>query len=454
MKKILLVDDDIAVTNYLMVFLMQSEIYESTVINDSREIPELLDRENFDAILLDMDMPGLSGTDILRIVKEKKIGAPVIILTGVSDVDLAVKAMKLGAFDYLTKPVEDDDLLEALDNAIKHETLHHSITQLPSKLKKEDLAYAEAFDCLPTIDPVMIRLFHQVEKMAASDLSIFIWGERGTAKEPLARAIHKAGPRRDAPFVHVNAAAQDPERFPADFFGQARDWSGAREERPGFIEQANGGTLFLDEIHHLSLPMQVRLLRVVQTKEYYFESSTKIRNIDVRFIASSNHDLTRKEYKQTFSRDLLYHLMINSIQIPPLRDRRNDIPLMAQYFMEQGAKKAGKEIRKISPEYIDLLKKYDFPGNMQELHDIIATSIVNEENEVITVDSLSPYIHSKLTEPGLDREIVFQPRSLAEVEREHVAGMIEHYDGDWEKAARKLGVPIIRMETILNGGES
>ncbi len=190
MKKVLIVDDDVAVTNYFMVFLVQTGLFEPTVVNDSREVEQRLAEEHFDAIMLDMDMPNVSGMDILRSIRAKGNTSPVVVITGVSDVDLAVRAMKLGAFDYLTKPIDDHTLLQVLDNAIEHRSLRRSIDELPKQLTRKDLAHEAAFTQLPTQDPGMIRLFHQAERLATSDLSVFIWGESGTGKEAVARAIH------------------------------------------------------------------------------------------------------------------------------------------------------------------------------------------------------------------------------------------------------------------------
>lgn len=450
MKKILIVDDDIAVTNYLMVFLMQTELFEPTIVNDSREVPDLLQNETFDVMILDMDMPNVSGMDILKIMQSKDIQTPVVILTGVSDVDLAVRAMKRGAFDYLTKPVDDDLLLEVLNSAMEQSVIHRTIDQLPVELKREDLVHGAAFEQLPTQDPGMIRLFHQAEKVASSDLSVFIWGERGSGKEALARAIHKTSNRSEGPFVAVDAAAQDPEKFSADFFGQAKDWSGSKEERPGFLEAAAHGTLFLDEIDTLTLPMQVRLKRVIQTEEYYRENSTQIRQVDVRFIVASAHDLTSKEYKEKFSRDLLYHLMVNSIRIPSLRERTGDISLLAEHFLKKDIEKTGKKITGFKSDFIDLLMNYEFPDNVQELQTIIASAVVNEENGEISIDSLSPYIRERIQpweeKPGLEG---FKPRILRDVEFEHVSNTLKYFDEDLKKSANALGISIEKLEEIL-----
>lgn len=451
MKKILIVDDDVAVTNYLMVFLMQTDLFEPTVVNNSVEVKELLDRQKFDIIILDMDMPKVSGMDILRAMRENGDDTPVVILTGVSDVDLAVKAMKLGAFDYLIKPVDDNKLLEVLDRAIGQSVIERTIVDLPKQLTRKGLTHEAAFQSFLTKDPGMIRLFHQAEKIALSDLSIFIWGESGTGKETLARAIHQASGRRDNLFAVIEADSLDPEIFPAFFFGQAGDWSGSQEENPGLLDRANHGTLFLNNIDELGLPVQVRLKRLIQRGEYYRENSTEIRNVDVRLIVSSTHDLTKPEYKKTFSRDLLYHLMVNSIRIPSLRERAGDIPILAQVFLKEEAERSGKIINGFSDEFFKLLENYNFPNNVQDLRNIIESAVANEESDTIMVDSLSSYIREKIESGKEDSRKGFVSKKLDLVIKEHVLLSLEHFDSDKKKAAEKLGISLGRLDQILDG---
>jgi DNA-binding NtrC family response regulator len=394
MKHILIVDDDVAVTNYFKVFIAQTGLFETTVVNDPRKVMPLFEEEEFDLILLDLDMPNISGMDILHGMNTQAVNIPVVVLTGVNDVDLAVKSMKLGAFDYLVKPVDDDKLLAVIDEALKHSVLHKSINELPKTLTHTQLVNKEAFEHLPTQDSEMIRLFHQAEKLAGSDLSIFIWGESGTGKESLAKAIHNASSRRDKPFIAVEANSFEPDQFPASFFGQVRGWSKTREERSGFLDKANEGTLFLNHIEHLNRPMQTRLLRIIQANEYYRENSATIRKVDVRMIVSSTKDLTSSKYEKTFSRDLLYHLMINSLRIPPLRERIDDIPLLAEYFLREEVKKTGKNIRGFCEDCLARLKHYHYPNNVQELLTIVASTVAREESDIITLETL-PYHISK-----------------------------------------------------------
>jgi DNA-binding NtrC family response regulator len=449
MKKILMVDDDPAVTNYLMVFLMQTGLFETTVVNDSREVSGLLGPESFDIVLLDMDMPNVNGMDILNEMRGKGLDIPVVVLTGVSDVDLAVRAMKLGAFDYLIKPVDDDNLLGVLNNAMEHRVLHRDIETLPEKLTRKDLEHEDAFAHFSTRDQGMIRLFHQAEKIAASDLSIFIWGESGTGKEALARAIHNASNRSDKSFVAAEADSQDPGTFPAFFFGQDKTWGGTREESPGILEEANHGTLFLNHIDALSNSMQVRLKRFLQAGEFYRENSTQIRKADVRMIVASTKDLTDPRYKDTFSRDVLYHLMINSIHIPPLRDRMGDLPILVEKLLMEESEKAGRTFKGVSDDVLDYLKGYSFPNNVMELRTIIAGAVTNEEADTITVDSLPPSIPRLIDGERADLIRSFTPSKLNNVVRDYVMKTLEHFSGQKDLAARELGITIEDIDRIM-----
>jgi DNA-binding NtrC family response regulator len=338
-----------------------------------------------------------------------------------------------------------------LDESIQHKAIRQSISRLPASLSKDDLTHGEAFAQFPTQDPALIRCFHEAERMAAGDACIFIWGERGTYKEMLARAIHSASPRRNGPFVSVDVAAHEPSRFAADFFGQGRDWSGAHEEAPGLLEQAAGGTLFIDEVDLLSIPVQVRLRRLIQAGDFYRENTTKALCADVRIIAASHHDLTQEYYKKMFSRDLLYHLMTNSLRIPALAERPGDIPLLADYFLKSEAKARGKKIVGFAPELLGLLEQYEFPDNVRELKNIIERAVEEERGEVLTEDSLPPHMRDILTRSLDDKAEGFRPRKLAEIQREHVAKMLAYFNGDREKAAEALGMGEEEMASILNG---
>ncbi len=451
-NKILIVDDDIAVTNYFKVSLTQSGVFDIVVVNDSREVAQLWRREKFDVILLDMDMPNVSGLDLLKEKHRKNIKTPVVILTGVGDVDLAVNAMKLGAFDYLLKPVEDDKLLEVLISAMEHRDLHQTIDQLPSKLTRQDLTHQAAFEQFPTRDPSMIRILHQAEKIAFSDLSIFLWGERGTGKEALARAIHLASPRASHPFVAIEADSLDAERFPAFFFGQARRLSSSEQDSTGVLEEANRGTIFLDNIEALSLPTQVRLKRVIQTGEYCLESSAQVRQINVRMIVSSTHDLTSYEYEKNFSRDLLYHLMINSIKIPSLRERIDDLELLTKHFLKIQSDKTGKKTKGFSKDFLAGLKRYHFPDNIQELGTIIAAAIASAESDTLTEEHIPPYIKKQIAQPPTPNGKSIESPILNDVVKKHVLETLNNYSHDRAKAAEILEISLDEINRIIKEG--
>ncbi len=441
MRKILIVDDDVSVTNYLMVFLMQHEVFEPVVLNDSREAPAMLESTTFDTIILDMDMPNLSGLDILKIIHERKIDTPVLVLSGVNDVDLAVKALKLGAFDFLSKPVDDEYLIQVIDRAIEHHTLHESLSQLPQDLARNELVNEEAFEQLVTRNADVIHLFHEVEMIAAGEVCIFLTGERGTGRRTLALASHNASPRRRGPFVDVNVANHDPDSFAAQFFGLTKGWSGAVEAQEGFLERANGGTLYISNIEKLALPVQHRLDRVLRSGEFYRQGTTEIRKVDIRLIASSTVDLTQDCYRDCFSGDLLYHLWGNLIKIPPLREREGDLALFAEYFLKRAIKGTDKKVRHIDPELIEFLETYDFPGNESELRDIIATAVLRESGDTLRIESLSRYVRDKI-QRGVPAGGNFVFRKLDDAIRDVVRDTVRHVDGDLHRAALELDVSL------------
>ncbi len=451
MKHILLIDDDVAVTNYFRVFLAQSGAFETTVVNDPREVGPLLEQEHFDLVLLDMDMPHVSGMDILREMNACDLHIPVIILTGVNDVDLAVRSMKLGAFDYLVKPIEDEKFLETINSALEQGRLHRNINELPDTLTHTQLAHVDAFEHLPTQDADMARVLHQAEQIASSDLSIFIWGESGTGKEALARAIHQASPRKDNPFIVVEAHSFAPEQFPAFFFGQVRGWGKTREEMPGFLDEADGGTIFLNHIEHVTQPVQLRLKRFIQTREFYRQNSAAIHTVNVRMIVATQKDLESSRYEQQFNRDLLYHLMINSLHISPLRERIDDIPLLAEYFLREEVKTSGKALKGFSDGCLDILKQYHYPYNLQELHTIVASAAAREEGSVICADSLPHFVKEGLVLLEEVKKRTFEPRTLDDVIWECVKNTLEYCDGEKEKTAAALGISLTKLHRILEG---
>lgn len=270
--------------------------------------------------------------------------------------------MKLGAYDYLPKPVNNDLLLLVLERALERRHLKDRVDELREDFKFEDLRNREFFRDIITRSPTVIKILRYVERIASSQASVLIWGESGTGKELIARAIHAVSPRKDQRFIVVNAGVFVNELFASEFFGHLKgSFSGANSDKKGFLEAAHRGTLFLDEIGELSLPIQVKLLRVLQEGEYFRLGSTQNQRVDVRIIAATNKDLQVEIKKGNFRKDLFFRLNINSIYLPPWREHKEDIPLLAYHFLEKYNQMNQKQIREISDPVMDLLQQYDYP---------------------------------------------------------------------------------------------
>ena len=443
--KILLVDDNQAVLNFLRIFLLQTGKFDIVTLQDSTKAYNLLQKENYDVLLLDMDMPDVTGLDILKFVHEKNIDVTTIVLTGVEDIDLAISAMKLGTYDYILKPIEEEKLLKVIETALEERELERREFD-PAQLKSLDgLKYTDAFKNIITQDEKMIKVFHYVEKFAATDNSVLIWGESGSGKELIAEAIHKISNRRDKKFVAVNAGAFAHELFSSEFFGHEKGaFTGAETNKVGFIEEANGGTLFLDEIGELSLPIQVKLLRVLQEEEFYRLGSTKNIKVDVRIIVATNKNLFEEIKKGRFRKDLFFRLNINSINLPPLRERKGDIELLSNYFLRIFNKKYGKNIEKITPKVMNCLKKYPFPGNVRELMNIVNSAIIVESTNELRKKSLPSYFLENNNGYGeFDSDII--PPSLEEIEKNHIKSVLEFTGNNKSKSSEILGISRVNL---------
>ncbi|MEW6193709.1 MAG: sigma-54 dependent transcriptional regulator [Bacteroidota bacterium] len=445
MIKILLIDDNQAVLNFLRILLLQKNKYQVETLQDSTKAYELLSNNKYDLLLLDMDMPNVTGLDILKHIVKNKLLLKTIVLTGVEDIDLAISAMKLGTYDYMLKPIEEDHLLEVIDSALKEQVLDNKEVEISQKAVLDGLKYKDAFSGIITNDEKMIKIFHVVEKFAQTDNSVLIWGESGSGKELIAEAIHKISNRRDKKFVAVNAGAFAQELFSSEFFGYDKGaFTGASHDKAGFIEEANGGTLFLDEIGELTLPIQVKLLRVLQEEEFYRLGSTRNIKVDVRIIAATNKNLFDEIKKGNFRKDLFFRLNINSINLPPLRERKGDIELLANYFLRKFNEKFGKQINRISDSVMNYLKSYAFPGNVRELMNIINSAIIVETSNELRKKSLPSYfLENNNSISTLDEEII--PHSLSEIEKEHIIKVLEFTNNNRTKAAEILGISRVNL---------
>ncbi len=440
MTKILVIDDNKAVLNYLRIFLLKTGKFQVDTLLDSTRASELIENKDFDILLLDMDMPNVTGLDVLKYIKDNQINLTTVVLTGVADVDLAISAMKLGTYDYLLKPLDEKKLLDILDSAAYEIELRKPRTDTSKQFSLDTLKHKEAFSKIITQDEEMLKTFHLVEKYAITDDSIIIWGESGTGKELIAEAIHKISSRRDNKFIPINAGAFANELFSSEFFGHAKGaFTGADTDKKGFIEEANGGSLFLDEIGELSLPIQVKLLRFLQEEEFYRLGSTKHIKGDVRIIAATNKNLFEEIKKGNFRKDLFFRLNINSIHLSSLRERPGDIEFLAYYFLKMFNKKYKKNIKKISNSLLTFFKNYPFPGNVRELQNIINSSMIVESGSELRKKSLPCYI---LENYNLTDEIngEYAPSSLQDIEKEHIKKVLAYTNNNKTKAAEILGI--------------
>jgi DNA-binding NtrC family response regulator len=438
--RILILDDDKAVLNWCHVLLTQTRRFEVDVLADSTKAFDTIAAGRFDLILLDMDMPVVTGMDVLRHVRQHHPEIEVIVITGVGDVELAVESMKAGAYDYLCKPVEGNRLVLCIDRALERSRMREELRRLREQVGQQGLRFKEAFKNFVTQDKKLMRTLGEVEQIAQSDNNVLIWGESGTGKELVARAIHQIGRRADTPFIAVNAAAFASSLFESQFFGHERGaFTGADTTRPGVFEEADGGTLFLDEIGDMELSVQSKLLRVLQSGEYFRVGSTKQRGADVRIIAATNKDLDAEIEAGRFRRDLYYRLNISSIFVPPLRERKGDVELLSYYFLDKYCRTNGKEIHSISETVMELLESYDFPGNLRELENVVAGAVVLETSDALTLHSLPPYLRKATAshEARVPREV---RKTLAELEADHIRAVLQHTNGNRTAAARILGI--------------
>ncbi len=444
MARILVIDDNQQVLNFLKIFLLQIGEHKIDTLQDSTKAYDILGNDEYEILLLDMDMPNVSGIEILKWIKENKLSIITIVITGVEDIDLAISAMKLGTNDYLLKPIDEKKLVEAIDNAINKINLKLQHDKIEPVIY-ERLKHKDAFKKIITQDAKMFKIFHLAEKYALTDNSVLIWGESGTGKELIAEAIHKISNRKDKGFVAVNAGLFAHELFESEFFGHEKGaFTGAIKDKKGFIEEANGGTLFLDEIGELNLLTQVKLLRVLQEQEFYRLGSTKNIKVDVRIIAATNKNLFDEINLGNFRKDLFFRLNINSIEIPPLRERDNDIEFLSEYFLQKFNKKYNKNIKTISNSVLNILKNYSYPGNVRELMNITNSAIIVESGSELRRQSLPNYFwenHQLHHETIID----FIPSSLEDIEKKHIKRILDFTNMNKTKAAELLGISRVNL---------
>jgi DNA-binding NtrC family response regulator len=436
---VMVVDDDEGLLLSIKATLVSSGLPEPALVSDSRNALALMRKHHFQLVLLDMMMPHLNGIEVLEKIKREYPESECVVVSANDEVAAAVKAMSLGASDYLVKPLNSDKLIALVNRSLEKYSLQDELARFGRKKVFAELKNPQAFADIVAEDESMALVFHQVEAVAGTDYSVVINGESGTGKEMLARVIHRISNRSEAPFYAVNMASFSKTIFEDEFFGHAKGaYTDASSDRRGFFEAAHGGTLFLDEITELDPSLQAKLLRVIEEREFYRLGSTEIRNVDVRIIAATNRDINEEIIKKRFRADLYYRINMYNIKIPPLRERNDDILPLAKHFLSIHARSNGKIIQDLAPELAERLLRSSFLGNVRELENIIAGAVLLERGKTLTLASarnLLPY-------SGPERRKNVELLTLNELEKRHIKRVLDVTGGNRPKAAKILGINV------------
>ena len=430
---ILVVDDEFSVRDSLCNWF-KIEGYRVDTAGNGMEALKKLQEDVWDIVLVDIKMPGMDGMELQRQIKKIDNTMIVIIITAYATVDTAVEAMKEGAYDYLSKPIDPDKLSILVRNAVNQRRLVAENLQLREKVVELSLQ-----DEIVGESPQVKKILEMIDTVAQTDATVMIRGESGTGKELVAQAIHGKSNRRYFPIISINCGAFPEGLLESELFGHEKGaFTGAQHKRKGKLEMANGGTLFFDEIGNITMKMQMDLLRVIETKQFTPLGSNKVVNVDFRVIAATNSDLEKKVTEKDFREDLYYRLNVFSIQIPPLRERTGDIPPIARYFLEKYARSMNKNVTDISPEAMKILIQYDWPGNIRELRNTIerALVVVGKKNR-IEPDDLNLLFLSKASPTGGD--------SLEDIEKVHIRRILEQSDWNISKSAETLKIDRVTL---------
>ncbi len=439
MKKensVLVVDDDPAHRTMLRT-LLTGWGYTIFEADDGSTAIEKVYEKPFDLILMDIRMIKVSGLEALNEIKAFNPAIPVIIMTAYSSVETAVEALKNGAYDYLTKPLDFDELRLAMERAMDHTQLREE-----NRLLRESLG--NHFDRQNIIgrSPAMVKLLETVAQVAPSEATALITGESGTGKEMIAGAIHFNSPRKEGPFVKLNCAAITETLLESELFGHEKGaFTGAHKRKEGRFRQAHGGSIFLDEISEMSLAMQVKLLRVLQEREITRVGGEEVIKVDVRLIAATNKDLLQEIEEGRFREDLFYRLNVVTLHMPPLRERREDIPLLAKHFLDMFSEKNRKRIKGFTPQAMDQLLRYDWPGNVRELMNAVERAVVLSSSEYLDEEELPLVLKDEAAEGAEGpEEAIRGDVPLEEVEKATILKTLEMAGGNKSEAARRLGI--------------
>ena len=435
--RILIVDDEESMREFLSIML-HSDGYQVDAVGDGQQAVERLRSCAYDLIISDIKMPRMTGFELLTHVRQRFPDTAMIMITAFSTTEEAVEAMKNGAYDYIIKPFKNDEIRLVVQNALERRSLRRENQEL-----KKELGKRYSFCSLIGKSKGMQEIYTLIEKVAVSKANVMIFGESGTGKELVARAIHYNSDRRDKPIIPINCGAIPENLLESELFGHEKgSFTGAVQQKAGLFEVANGGTLFLDEIGELPPMMQVKLLRVLQEREFRRVGGTKDVKVDVRVVTATNKDLAEAVAKGTFREDLYYRLNVICVTLPPLRERRSDIPLLIEHFFE---KLSGRKEMKIEEKALRRLLDYHWPGNIRELENVIERCVVLGPAEEMTVDCLPAHLRyespvvtgalAQIPDAGLDLDAY-----LGGIEKDILLKTLEKTGGVRKKAAELLGI--------------
>ncbi len=433
---ILIVDDDKNICKMIEASLRKEKRYEIETALSGEACLRIIKENPPELVLLDIQMPGIDGIETLHKIREENPFIPVIMMTAHGTIERAVQSMKAGAYDFLTKPFARDRLLVTVNNALMNSSLRREVDELRSELKSK-----YAFANIIGQSGVMQDVFRAVEKVFSSNVTVLIQGESGTGKELIARAVHyNSASRASKPFVAVNCSALPESLLESELFGHEKGaFTGALGRRIGKFEQANGGTIFLDEIGLMTPATQSKLLRVLQEREFERVGGNELVKVDVRVISATNKDLEEEMKKGEFREDLYYRISVFPIKLPPLRERREDIPLLAGHFLQKFARQEGKSIEGITPDALDLMMAYHWPGNVRELENAMERATVLANSTEISAKDLPAAVRS-LGEKRIYESDNTLASWIEKLEEEALRQALLECEGNISQTAKKLGI--------------
>jgi DNA-binding NtrC family response regulator len=432
--KVLVVDDDPEMRG-LLSDVLTGEKFSVLAIGESLEASKILKKEEFDVVVTDLKMNGLKGLDLLEETKKVAPLTPVIIITAFGTIESAIQAMKMGAYDYITKPFQMDEIVLIVKKALENRLLRKEVVRL-----KKEVESRYHFHQLIGKSPSMQKIYDLIERISDSSNNVLITGESGTGKELVAKAIHYSGTRKDGPFIAVNCPAIPETLLESELFGYKRGaFTDAKTDKKGLVFEATEGTIFLDEITEMPPVLQAKLLRVIEERQVRPLGDTNSYPIDVRIISASNRDIKEMIHQAKFREDLYYRLKVIDIELPPLRERREDIPLLAHHFMSRFDKEQKNKVTGVSEEALKILINYSWPGNVRELENVIQRAMTLRQHEVILPEDLPAPMLQEADENPIEKGLR-EKYTLNQLEKEYIRKVLIEVGGNKSKAAERLGL--------------